>query len=417
MNRGIVIIGSGLCGGNAAVTLRQDGYREPVTLIGDEPGPPFGRPPLSKGYLRGEEDLTGWQVKPAEWYEANGVERLTARVAGLDVSAHEAVLEGGERISYDRLLVATGGDPRKLNLPGAELAGVFCLRTQADCDAIREAAQPGRRATVVGMGFIGAEVAASLRRMGVHVTGIASGTGPLASVLGDEVAAVLAAVHREKEVDLVIGDRAAGFIGDGHVAAVVTSKGARIACDFAVVGVGVEPAVALLSGSGVAVDNGVLVDAQCRTSVIDVYAAGDVANHLHPVFGRLRVEHYNNAERQGRAAARNMLGSNEPYADLHSFWSDQYENHIEYLGHAPHWDQFVVRGSIEDRAFLGFYLEGGEVKAVMGMNRGGDPEADEGGELDVAKALVRIKKRVDPAALADEKVDLRSLAPAADLST
>jgi 3-phenylpropionate/trans-cinnamate dioxygenase ferredoxin reductase subunit len=129
------------------------------------------------------------------------------------------------------------------------------------------------------------------------------------------------------------------------------------------------------------------------------------------------VEHYNNAERQGRAAARNMLGSNEPYADLHSFWSDQYENHIEYLGHAPHWDQFVVRGSIEDRAFLGFYLEGGEVKAVMGMNRGGDPEADEGGELDVAKALLRIKKRVDPTALADEKVDLRSLAPAADLST
>jgi 3-phenylpropionate/trans-cinnamate dioxygenase ferredoxin reductase subunit len=416
MNRGIVIIGSGICGANAAVTLRQEGYREPVTLIGQEPGTPFGRPPLSKGYLRGEEDLTDWLVKPGDWYHDNGIDRVAARVAGLDISAHETVLEGGARIAYDRLLIATGGDPRKINVPGAELAGVFSLRTQAECDAIREAAQPGTTAAVVGMGFIGAEVAASLRQMGVHVTAVSSGTGPLAGVLGDEVAAVLAAVHRGKGVDLVIGDRAAGFTGDGHVAGVATTRGARIACDFAVVGVGVEPAVAPLAGSGVAVDNGVLVDEQCRTSVIDVFAAGDVANHLHPVFGRLRVEHFNNAERQGRAAARNMLDANEPYTDLHSFWSDQYENHIEYVGHAPRWDQFVVRGSMEDRAFLGFYLEAGEVKAIMGMNRGGDPEADEGSELDVARSLVRLKKKVAPDALADERVDLRSLALAADAS-
>ena len=154
-----------------------------------------------------------------------------------------------------------------------------------------------------------------------------------------------------------------------------------------------------------------MVDETCRTSAPDVYAAGDVANHLHPVFGRMRVEHYNNAERQGRAVARSMLGDMQPYADLHSFWSDQYEHSLEYVGHARNWDRFVVRGSIEDRRFLGFYLEGGRVKAVMGLNRGGDPELDEEGELSAAKALVRDQLQVSPAVLADEKTDLRGLSP------
>jgi 3-phenylpropionate/trans-cinnamate dioxygenase ferredoxin reductase component len=409
MSKGIVIIGSGLCGGSAAVTLREEGYRERVVLIGDESGIPFGRPPLSKTYLQGKEDLTDWQVRPAEWYEENEVERVTARVVGLDGLAHEIILENQQPIAYDRLLIATGGTNRRLEVPGAELSGVFSLRTQEDCDAIREAAQPGRRAVVVGMGFIGAEVAASLRQLGVRVAAVSGGAGPLAAVLGDEVAAVIGAVHREKEVALVTDDRAAAFNGDGQVGEVVTAKGERLECDFVVVGAGIEPAVALLAGSGAATDNGVVVDEQCRSTAPDVYAAGDVANHLHPIFGRLRVEHYNNAERQARAAARSMLGSDEPYSDLHSFWSDQYEHKVEYIGHAPHWDQFVVRGSLEERAFLGFYLGAGTVKAVMGMNRGGDPETDDEGELRTASVLVRAQKRVDPAALADEAADLQSL--------
>jgi 3-phenylpropionate/trans-cinnamate dioxygenase ferredoxin reductase component len=407
---GIVIIGAGLCGGNAAATVREEGYRERVVLLGDEPEAPFGRPPLSKTYLRGEEDWTAWLVKPPDWYEQNNIERLRERVKSIDTQTREVVLEDlPERIAFDRLLLTTGGRNRGLSVPGATLPGVLGMRTLAECNAIKELAVPGRHAVVVGMGFIGSEVAASLRQLGVRVTAVLSGVGPLAAVLGDEVGSVMAAIHREKGVKLLLDDRVVAFTGDGHVERVETSRGATVECDFAVTGTGIEPVVELARESGIPIDNGIVVDERCRTSVVDVYAAGDVANHLHPIFGRLRVEHFNNAERQGRAAARSMLGSTEPYADLHSFWSDQYEHSLEYVGHARSWDQFVVRGSLEQRQFLGFYVAEGRVLAVMGLNRGGDPELDEGGELFAAKALVGKRLEVSPASLADETTDLRAL--------
>ncbi len=326
------------------------------------------------------------------------------------MQAREVQLEGTRtRIAFDRLLLATGGRNRRLSVPGATLPGVLGLRTLADCDAIKEAAVPGSHAVVVGMGFIGSEVAASLRQLGVGVTAVLSGVGPLAAVLGDEVGSVMAAIHREKDVELLLDDRVVAFTGDGHVEHVVTDRGATIPCDFAVTGIGIEPTLELARESGVHIDDGIIVDERCRTNVADVYAAGDVANHLHPIFGRLRVEHFNNAERQGRAAARSMLGSTEPYDDLHSFWSDQYEHALEYVGHARRWDQFVVRGSLEQRRFIGFYLGEGRVLAVMGLNRGGDPELDEDGELFAAKALVGKRLEVSPAPLEDEKTDLRAL--------
>jgi 3-phenylpropionate/trans-cinnamate dioxygenase ferredoxin reductase subunit len=320
------------------------------------------------------------------------------------------VLEGlRQRTAFDRLLLATGGRNRRLSAAGATLPGVLGLRTVADCDAIKELAVPGSRAVVVGMGFIGSEVAASLRALGVSVAAVLGGIGPLAAVLGDEVGSLMAAIHREKGVELVPDDRVVAFTGDGHVEHVVTSRGSTIPCDFAVTGIGIEPTVELALQSGLPIDNGIIVDERCRTNIADVYAAGDVANHLHPIFGRLRVEHFNNAERQGRAAARSMLGGTEPYIDLHSFWSDQYEHALEYVGYARSWEQFVVRGSIEQRQFLGFYLGEGRVLAVMGLNRGGDPELDEGGELFAAKALVGKRLEVSPASLEDENTDLRSL--------
>jgi len=407
---GTVIIGAGMCGGNAAATLREEGYPERVVLVGDEPTAPFGRPPLSKTYLRGEEDWTAWTVKSPEWYDQNNVERVHERVESIDLQAREVVFEGsGQRTAYDRLLLATGGRNRRLSIPGATLPGVLGLRTVADCDAIKELAVPGRRAVVVGMGFIGSEVAASLRQLGVSVTAVLGGVGPLAGVLGDEVGSVMAGIHRDKGVELLLDDRVVAFTGDGHVEHVVTSRGLTVSCDFAVTGIGIEPSVELAHQGGVPVDNGIIVDECCRTNLAVVFAAGDVANHLHPVFGRLRVEHFNNAERQGRAAARSMLGSTEPYADLHSFWSDQYEHALEYVGHARSWDTFVVRGSLEQRRFIGFYLEQGRVLAVMGLNRGGDPELDEGGELFAAKALVGKRLGASPASLEDETTDLRSL--------
>ena len=403
-------MGAGMCGGNAAATLREEGYRERVVLVGDEPGAPYGRPPLSKTYLRGEEDLTGWMVRPAEWYEQNDIEHVYTRVESIDSAAHQVVLERSKgRIDYDRLLIATGGRKRGLAVAGADLPGVLGLRTVADCDDIKRRAVAGSRAVVVGMGFIGSEVAASLQQLGVDVTAVVSGAGPLAQVLGDEVASVMAAIHREKGVELVANDSVVAFMGDGRLERVQTRGGRLLECDFAVVGVGIDPADGVARRSGIAIDNGILVDERCCTSVADVYAAGDVANHLHPVFGRLRVEHYNNAERQGRAAARSMLGDATPYADLHSFWSDQYEHALEYVGYARSWDQFVVRGSLDERRFLGFYLQGGGVAAAMGLNRGGDPELDEEGELAAARELVRDRRDVPPSVLADDGNDLLRL--------
>jgi 3-phenylpropionate/trans-cinnamate dioxygenase ferredoxin reductase subunit len=283
----------------------------------------------------------------------------------------------------------------------------------AECDAIRQAAHPGARALIVGMGFIGSEVAASLRQLGLEVTAVLSGTAPLTAVLGRDVAEVFAGIHRRHGVRLVTEDQVVGFEGSEHLARAITAKGARIECDLAVVAIGIEPNVEAFRSSEIAVDNGILVDETCRTSAPDVYAAGDVANHLHPVFGRVRVEHYNNAEKQGRAAARTILGDQRPYDDIHTFWSDQYEDKLEYVGDGRSWDQIVIRGSLAESRFLTFYLSKGIMKAACGLNRGADPELDPDGELRACLGLIRAQVALSEATLADEQVDLRSLAVAA----
>jgi len=261
---------------------------------------------------------------------------------------------------------------------------------------------------VVGMGFIGAEVAASLRQMDLEVTAVLPGAAPLATVLGNEVAAVLAAIHREHGVHLVTNDQVIGFEGGTRVERVLTAKGARLACDLVVVGIGIAPAVDALAGSAIALDNGILVNARCQTSVPDVFAAGDVANLLHPVFGRVRVEHFNNAEKQGRAVARAVLGSLQAYEYIYSFWSDQYEHKLEYVGFARSWERIVLRGSSDSRKFLAFYLTQGILQAAFGLNRGGDPELEADAELRTCQELIRGRIRLSEAALADDRVDLRS---------
>ena len=402
----MVIVGGGLAGGNAAVTLREEGYRGRVALISREPGIPFGRPPLSKTYLRSEEDLDGWYVRPAGWYEEHDVDRLDEAVVSIDAAAHRVHLGEGRELGYGKLLIATGGRNRRLTIPGAELPGLHYLRTQAECDAIKREARAGRRGVVVGMGFIGCEVAASLTQLGVHMTAIFPGRFPLGRVLGEQIGAAVGAFHRANGVELLAGDQIVRFEGTGRVEAAVTAKGARVPCDFAVAGVGIEPD---LPSARVKRDNGILVDELCRTSAPEVYAAGDVANQLHPLFGRVRVEHYNNAEKQGRAAARSMLGSTAPYDYVHTFWSDQYEHKLEYVGHATRWDQFVVRGSLEEERLIGFYLAGGLVRAAVGLDRGGDPELDHDGEMAACARLVARRARPAPGLLADERTDLWSL--------
>lgn len=398
-----------MAGGVATKTLREDGYSGGLTLIGPEPTPPFGRPPLSKTYLRGEEELTGWLVKPASWYEDNNVELVAEWVTRVDTASRRVELESGTSIGYGKLLLTTGGVNRRLDVPGATLPGVFQLRTVADCDAIKKAAWPGSTAVVVGMGFIGCEVAASLRQLGVNVHAVFPGAVPLGSVLGQEMGELMFGVHRDHGVDLIPGDAVVRFEGAARIERVVTQAGRVLECDLAVVAVGIEPKVDILQSTGVELDNGVLVDATCRTNVPDVFAAGDVANHLHPLFGRIRVEHYNNAEKHGAAAARSMLGSSADYAYVHSFWSDQYEHKLEYVGHVRRWDSFVTRGSATERKVVGFYLEGGTLCAAVGFDRGGDPELEEESELAKAARLIASKVRLSPAALADEAVDLATL--------
>ncbi len=410
----IVILGGGLAGGNAAATLRDEGFRGPVVVFSREPGVPFGRPPLSKTYLRSEEDLTGWYVRPANWYADHDVElRTETGVRSVDPAAHTVTLESGDELSYQQLLIATGGRNQQLRVPGADLPGIHYLRTVAECDAIKQEAVPGRRAVIIGMGFIGCEVAASLTQLGVQVTTVFPGRYPLGSVLGDQLGDVMGAIHRGKGVDLLTGEQAASFEGAGRVDTVVTASGQRIQCDFVVVAVGIRPEIPEIA---VTQQNGILTDERCRASAPDVYAAGDVANHLHPLFGRVRVEHYNNGEKMGAAAARSMLGSTAPYDYLYTFWSDQYEHKIEYAGHVIKWDDFVVRGSLADAKLIGFYLVDGVVRAVVGLDRGGDPELDHDSEMAAAARLVSVQARLAPAVLADEHTDLWSLSGAATSS-
>jgi len=304
----IAIVGASLAGATAAATLRDEGFDGEIHLIGAEAQLPYNRPPLSKGYLRGQERFEDQLVKPAGYYAEQRIElRLGVRATAIDAEKKLVALEGGEQIAYDRLLVATGGRNRPLALPGGNLENVFQLRTVEDCDRIRAVIRRGRRAVVMGFGFIGSEVSASLRQLGVEVAAVEGSRVPLARVLGEEVGQVLASIHREQGVELLAEDSVEAFEGSGRVERVRTRKGRVLECDMVVAGIGIVPNTELLAAAGAQVDNGVLVDARCRTSLPDVFAAGDVTNHWHPIFGRLRVEHWNNGQRQGRAAAGSML--------------------------------------------------------------------------------------------------------------
>ncbi|MGH2830912.1 MAG: NAD(P)/FAD-dependent oxidoreductase [Actinomycetota bacterium] len=395
----IVIAGGGLAGGNAAAALRERGFDGDVILVGEEPDPPYDRPPLSKAYLRGENpDLA---ARPVEFWADNRIElRLGERVERIHPGDKAAMLHSGERLPYDRLLIATGGVPRRLRVPGADLDGIHLLRTVADAARLRDAAASAGRAVVVGMGFIGAEVAATLRARGLEVVAVEPFATPLERVLGADVGRSVERLHRDHGVAMRLGDTVTEFQGDGRVERVVTGSGERIECDLAVVGVGIAPATELLEGSGVAVDNGVLVDAQCRTGVQGIYAAGDVANHDHPLFGRVRVEHWQNAIKQGGAAARSMLGADEPYAEIHWFWSDQYDSTVQYAGHHAGPAEILVRGSLDAPPFVAFYVSGGILRAAFGFDAG----------RDVRRAMALIGKPADAERLTDPDVDLKALA-------
>jgi len=404
-----VIVGAGLAGGGAAATLREEGFDGRVVLIGAEPRPPYERPPLSKEYLRGEAPFERALFQPPGFYGENDIEtRFGVRVTRVDAAEKEIELDNEENVPYDALLAATGARNRRIPIPGLDLDGIYDLRTVADCDRIRAEISPGHKAVVVGMGFIGSEVAASLRQSGVDVAVVDQNTVPLRRVLGEEVGRVVEGIHRDHGTELIFEDRVAAFEGTGRVEQVTTQGGHRIECDFVVVGLGVEPVTEPLAGTGVQIDNGVLVDEYCRTNVEGIYAAGDMANHYHPVFRRhIRVEHWQNALKQGPAAGRNMLGKNEPYEEIPWFWSDQYEHNIQYAGFHTEWDELVVRGSTEARNFVAFYRKDGLMLAAVAINRGRD--------LRRSIPLIKNQEEISAAKLSDPDVDLRTLTRGASL--
>jgi 3-phenylpropionate/trans-cinnamate dioxygenase ferredoxin reductase subunit len=378
----IVVVGAGLAGASAALELRRLGFEGGLTLVGAEPHLPYQRPPLSKGFLQGVEPAESLLVASPDDYVRLGVELvLGKRAVRLDVLGRRVLIDGGGYLPYDRVLVATGCRKRRLPVPGADLDGVFDLRTVDDSARIRAAAKPGLHAAVVGLGFIGCEVAASLRARGLRVTAIDPGPAPLARVLGREVAEAIADLHRRHGVELLLGEGLERLEGVRRVERMVTRSGLRLDCDLVVAGIGVDPEVGLLAAAGARVTNGVEVDDRCRTSLPDVYAAGDIANHLHPLFGRIRVEHFNNGERQGRAAGASLLDRGGPYDYVHSFWSEQYDQKLEYVGFAREWDRIAVEGSLARLDFIVRYHAGRRLLAAAAIGRGGDPELDEHGEL------------------------------------
>ncbi|MFE9689606.1 NAD(P)/FAD-dependent oxidoreductase [Micromonospora sp. NPDC005806] len=408
-----LIVGAGLAGAKAAQTLREEGFDGRVVLLGEEPERPYERPPLSKGLLLGTTPRRDVYVHDADWYEAKDVELRTAtRVTGIDRDARQVVLADGERLGYDELLLTTGSTPRRLDVPGSGLDGVWYLRTAADSDRIAEALTDRAHLVVIGAGWIGLEIAAAARQHGAAVTVVETADLPLQRVLGDEVARVFADLHRQHGVTFHFGVGVRQLQGTGRVSSVLLTDGTQLAADTVVVGVGVQPNVQLAEAAGLKVENGIVTDARLLSSDPHIYAAGDVANAYHPLLDRhIRVEHWANALNGGPAAARSMLGQQVEYARLPYFFSDQYDLGMEYSGWvAPGgYDQVVFRGDpavVDDGApeFMAFWIKDGRVLA--GMN------ANVWDVTDQIQALVRAGhggRAVDLARLSDPRVPLGDL--------
>ncbi|OLR93304.1 NAD(P)/FAD-dependent oxidoreductase [Actinokineospora bangkokensis] len=397
----IVIVGAGLAGAKTAEALRDKGYRGSITLVGDERRRPYERPPLSKDYLAGKAGFDDAYVHPEEWYAEHDVDlRLGTAATAIRRAEHQVELADGSTLDYDKLVLATGASPRPLAgaEPGAE--GVHYLRRAEDADGIKALLEPDKHVVVVGAGWIGLEVAAAARQAGARVTVVESAELPLLAVLGREIAQVFADLHTEHGVDLRLGTKIEQ-ITPGRKPSVVIG-GERVEADAVVVGIGAAPNTRLAEEAGLAVDNGVLVDAALRTSDPDVLAVGDIANAEHPTLGgRVRVEHWANALNQPTTAAATLLGEDDAYDELPYFFTDQYDLGMEYTGHAGPDNRVVVRGDLGKREFIAFWTSGGRVIAAMNVNVWDVTE--------VFKALISQGTPVDADRLADQGRPLEDL--------
>lgn len=403
-DRTYVIVGASLAGAKAAAELRERGFDGRIELIGAESEPPYERPPLSKDYLRGESARETALVHEMGFYRQHEIGlSMGTTVTGIDLSARRVSLDGARDLAFERLLLTTGAEPRRLQVPGAELEGILYLRTLADSEALRARIEEGGHLAVVGAGWIGSEVAASARQRGCDVTVIDPLKLPNERIFGPEIGEFYRDVHAQHGVELLLEQGVEAFEGNGSVARVRTSAGQAVECDFTVVGIGVVPRFELARQAGLEIDNGVAVDERLRTSAENMFAAGDVANAWHPFYGRrIRVEHWANALNQGPAAARAMLGEEVSYDRIPYFFSDQYEVGMEYSGYATDWDEVVLRGDREAGEFVAFWLKDSRVVAGMNVNVWDVNEQ--------VQALIRSRQAADPALLRDPDTPLTELA-------
>lgn len=400
MVRRVAVVGSGVAGGTAVRVLRDEGFDGELVLIGDEALPPYERPPLSKHVLRGERMVDDCVLHPIEWFVERSVDlRVSSPAAELDPRG-EVVLQDGGRVAFDACLLATGARPRRIAVPGAGLNGVMYLRTAEDASALARLLVARPRIVVVGAGFIGLEVAASARSVGCDVTVLEIAPVPLAHVLGTEVGRSVARLHEEHGVRFRFGEGISAVHGAGRAEEAETTAGARLPCDLVVVGVGVAPNDELAARAGLECRDGVVVDGLCRTSAPGVFAAGDVARWPDPLTGELvRVEHHQNAERQGAAAARAMLGGGVPYDEVPWFWSDQYDTNLQLVGRTT--DDAVVRGDLDVPRFTVLYLDGERLAGALAF--------DSTRDVQVCRRLIARRTPVARDTLARPDTNLASL--------
>jgi len=401
MAQTVVIVGASHASVQAIDTLRREGHVGPIVLVGDEPHLPYNRPPLSKKYLAGELERERLWLRSGHFYQQHRVEtRFGVRVTAIDRGTRRLRLDDGGELSYDKLVLCVGGRPRRLAVPGHELAGIHCLRTIADVDAIRADITGARRMVVVGAGYIGLEAAACARQLGLEVTVLEAADRPLARVVAPQVSAFYAQRHAREGVQVLCNESVTGFAGDRRVRTVVCGD-REYPADLVIVGVGILPEVTLAAAAGLRCQDGVWVDEQCRTSDPDVYAAGDCTNHPSVRYGRrVRLESVDNAVEQAKTAALNLCGKPARHEHVPWFWSDQYDVKLQIAGLSDGHDQTVLRGDPGAGSFALYYLAGGELIAVDAVNSMRD--------FMTGKKWIAERKRPDPARLADSSVDLKS---------
>lgn len=398
-----VIIGAGQAGGWAAKTLRDEGFEGRVVIVGDENFAPHERPPLSKDVLLGDAEKESCLLWPPGTLEDANIElRLGETVSSIDPDGHTLSLANGETLGWNKLLIATGGRARSLDVEGVDLDGVYTLRTIEDAENIRARLTKGARVLVIGAGWIGLEVAAAARKRGASATVIELADRVCARALTEDMSQWVHALHERHGVDIRLNAAFSRFSGDGKLQKAVLADGSEIACDIAVIGIGLIPNTGLAEGAGLDVDNGIVVDEHGQTSHPDVFAAGDVTNHPNPLLGRrVRLESWENAQNQAINSAKAMLGTKISYAEIPWFWSDQYDANIQMMGLPEEWDQTVIRGDREAGEFIEFYLKDGELQGAAAINNARD--------LRFTRRMITSRKKFDAAALADPEVKLQKL--------